>query len=123
VQRRPATGIEPVSRACACRRGTVGTRHDEDGLHHREEEYMNAPVKGILIATAVASLFGANVALADHHEGAKEAKVHCYGVNECKGKGACGTAEHDCAGKNACKGKGWISVSAEECKEKGGTVK
>jgi uncharacterized membrane protein len=78
-------------------------------------------MKGALIATAVASLFATRVALADHHEeGKKEAKVHCYGVNECKGKGACSTAEHTCAGQNACKGKGWIDLSAEECKAKGG---
>jgi hypothetical protein len=83
---------------------------------------MNTPMKGALIATAVASLFAARVALADQQdEGKKEAKVHCSGVNECKGKAACSTAEHTCAGQNACKGKGWISLSAEECKAKGGT--
>jgi uncharacterized membrane protein len=88
---------------------------------------MNTSAKGALIATAVASLFAANAAFASQHEGeakdVKEAKVHCYGVNECKGKGACGTAEHTCAGQNACKGKGWIDLSDKECKERGGTVK
>jgi hypothetical protein len=85
---------------------------------------MEMPLKGALIATAVASLFAAGVALASQHEeGKAEAKVHCYGVNECKGKGMCGTAEHDCAGKNACKGKGWIPLSDKDCKAKGGQVK
>ena len=85
---------------------------------------MHTPIKGVMIATAVASLFAANVALADHHEeGKKEAKVHCYGVNGCKGKGACGTKDHDCAGKNACKGKGWVSLSEADCTAKGGEVK
>ena len=88
---------------------------------------MNTTIRGALIATAVASLFAAGTALADHHEGeakdTNEAKVHCYGVNECKGKGACGTADHACAGMNACKGKGWIDLSAADCKAKGGTAK
>ncbi len=51
------------------------------------------------------------------------AKVHCQGVNECKGTGACQTATNACGGKNECKGKGWVEVaSAEECTGKGGTV-
>ncbi len=88
---------------------------------------MKSHVKGALIATAVAGMFIAKGALAqgygDKGEKAEAAKVHCEGVNECKGKGACGGAGHDCAGKNACKGKGWIELSADECKAKGGTVK
>jgi hypothetical protein len=86
---------------------------------------MKMPVKGALVAAAVAGLFSARVALADQHEGAKSEakKVHCEGVNECKGHGECGGATHDCGGKNACKGKGWISLSEAECKAKGGTVK
>ncbi len=82
---------------------------------------MNTPMKGALIATAVASLFATRVTLAEQHqEGKKEAKVQCLGVNECKGKGACSTGDQTCAGQNACKGKGWIPLSAEECKSKGG---
>lgn len=86
---------------------------------------MKGPMKGALIATAVAGMFFAKGTLAQQEAGGKaEAKtVHCEGVNECKGKGACGGAGHDCAGKNACKGKGWIKLSADECKAKGGTVK
>jgi hypothetical protein len=86
---------------------------------------MNIPMKGALIAAAVGSLFAAKVALADTHEkGAEEARrVHCQGVNACKGKGQCGGATHDCGGKNACKGKGWIELTEAECKERGGTVK
>lgn len=85
---------------------------------------MKGHVKGAVIATAVAGLFLAKGALAQYGEAKKaEAKVHCEGVNECKGKGACGGAGHDCAGKNACKGKGLIDLSADDCKAKGGTVK
>jgi uncharacterized membrane protein len=90
----------------------------------RRIELMNTAMKGAVIATAVAGLFATKVAFAGHHEGGQEAKkVHCYGVNECKGKGECGTATHDCHGKNACKGKGWIALTAAECKDKGGEVK
>ncbi len=75
---------------------------------------------GVLIAAAVAGMFG--IAAAPALAGGKDGgKVHCQGVNECKGKGACKTAANECAGKNECKGKGWIEASAKECKTKGGT--
>jgi hypothetical protein len=83
---------------------------------------MNKQWKGALVAAAVAGLFLTGKALAAE-KGGEQAKVKCEGVNECKGKGACGGATHDCAGKNECKGKGWIQISEAECKEKGGTVK
>ncbi len=88
---------------------------------------MNKSTKAVVIAGAVASLF-ANVAFAgDKAAPAKDAKdaaktVQCGGVNECKGKGACGGATHDCAGKNECKGKGWVALTEKDCKAKGGTV-
>ncbi len=53
---------------------------------------------------------------------AGESKVHCYGVNSCKGMGACKTATNACKGHNACKGTGFVSISAADCKEKGGTT-
>lgn len=54
--------------------------------------------------------------------GEKTANVHCMGVNDCTGKGACKTPKNDCAGKNACKGQGFIDITAEDCSAKGGTV-
>jgi uncharacterized membrane protein len=59
-------------------------------------------------------------ALADHHAEAK--KVHCYGVNACKGTSDCKTAENSCKGANACKGHGYKSMTAEECTKAGGTT-
>lgn len=53
---------------------------------------------------------------------AAAADVRCSGVNECKGKGACGGANTSCAGTNECKGKGWILLSEKECKSKKGTI-
>jgi len=85
---------------------------------------MKTSVKGAVIAAAVAGIFSARIALAEEGgaKGAAEAKVHCQGINSCKGKGACAGAGHDCAGKNECKGKGWVESSAADCKAKGGTV-
>jgi uncharacterized membrane protein len=96
-----------------------------DGKNREQEDSsMNRAMTGAVIATAVASLFAAKIAVAEYNQKGEEAKkVHCHNVNECKGKGECGTATHDCAGKNACKGKGWISLTEEECKERGGQVK
>lgn len=81
--------------------------------------------KGMMIAAAVAGMMFAGRVMATDAAAPTEApkKVKCSGVNECKGKGACGGATHDCAGKNECKGKGWISVDTEkECTDKAGTV-
>ena len=46
--------------------------------------------------------------------------IACYGINSCKGKTACSTANNSCTGMNSCKGKGWLNVSASECKSRGG---
>lgn len=54
----------------------------------------------------------------------KAEKVHCFGINSCKGKSECAVeGKSGCAGKNACKGQGWVTVaSAKKCKAKKGTV-
>ncbi len=86
---------------------------------------MKKTTKGVLIASAVASMFALSVANAGEEKAGKEASkaVKCAGVNECKGKGACSGASNSCAGENGCKGKGWIKVGSEkECKDKGGTI-
>lgn len=53
---------------------------------------------------------------------AAEGKVMCYGVNACKGQGACKSANNACKGQAACKGQGWINASAEDCKKWGGKI-
>jgi hypothetical protein len=76
--------------------------------------------KGATIAAMAAGMF---LAMAPTAGSAKAtAKVHCEGVNSCKGKGACASAEHSCSGQNTCKGKGWIETTAKKCKAKGGHV-
>jgi hypothetical protein len=52
----------------------------------------------------------------------KVAKIHCGGVNECKGKSGCHSANNACAGQNGCKGQGYIELTADECQSKGGKV-
>lgn len=79
--------------------------------------------KGTLVVGAVAGLFAMGAYAGDAAKDTKEAaKVKCVGLNECKGKGACGGAGNDCAGKNACKGKGVTPMTEADCKAKKGTV-
>jgi hypothetical protein len=74
---------------------------------------------GLVLAAAAAGMFAtAPVAMAAKHEG----KVHCTGVNACKGKSDCQTASNACKGMNACKGKGWVSMSEKDCKAKDGKI-
>jgi hypothetical protein len=83
---------------------------------------MNSVSRGILIATAAATMVvGGTIAVRATDKTGSE--VHCAGINECKGKGSCAGAENGCKGKNACKGKGFVDLSsADECMKKGGKV-
>jgi len=47
----------------------------------------------------------------------------CFGVNGCKGQGACKTAQNDCKGHNACQGKGFLAMTDTECAEMSGDFK
>lgn len=77
---------------------------------------------GMLLATAVAALFMNGPVMAAEQGGAQEAKVHCGGINACKGQSECKTATNACKGQNSCKGKGFISTTEKECADKGGKV-
>lgn len=89
---------------------------------------MNKSMKGLVIASAVASMFASAAFAGDKAAAPKKdakvaAKVRCEGVNECKGKGECGGASGtSCAGTNECKGKGWVQIPEKDCKAKGGKV-
>jgi len=76
---------------------------------------MNArKLTGLALATAAAGFFataGIPAAYADK----EVAKVHCDGINACKGQTACQTATNACKGQNSCKGKGWLFLSKAEC--------
>jgi len=76
---------------------------------------MNAKkLTGLAIATAAAGLF-ATASIPAAYAGKDEAKIHCDGVNSCKGQTACQSATNACKGQNSCKGKGWMYLSKEEC--------
>jgi hypothetical protein len=77
-------------------------------------------LSGTAIAIAAAGLFMsqtvAPVAAAD------AAKIHCAGVNSCKGKSECATTKNSCKGTNSCKGQGWVELDEKTCRAKGGVV-
>ncbi|HPH67633.1 MAG TPA: hypothetical protein PLF40_17875 [Kofleriaceae bacterium] len=84
--------------------------------------------EGTLIALAAAGLFANACKKDEAKNGAAptaaekvEKKIHCGGINECKGKSLCAAAKSSCAGQNACKGQGWIDATEADCKAKGGT--
>lgn len=49
-------------------------------------------------------------------------KIHCYGVNGCKGQSDCKSGNHDCKGQNDCKGQGFKEMSLKACKTAGGST-
>jgi hypothetical protein len=84
----------------------------------------NHSIRGAMIASAVAALFGcANSTQQAAAPSGETAGVKCSGINSCKGQGTCATADHSCGKHTPCKGQGWLVVdSAEECTAKGGQV-
>lgn len=73
----------------------------------------NQKFTGAALGAAAASLL-MTVAVAPVQ--AQEAKkIHCEGVNACKGKNDCSTAKNGCKGMGACKGMGFMSMTQEEC--------
>lgn len=78
---------------------------------------------GLVLAAAAATAFAGAPATASAADEGKEGKVHCTGVNACKGKSDCMTASNSCKGMNSCKGKGMVIMdSAKACTEKGGKI-
>ena len=75
---------------------------------------MDAKNGAVLLASAVAGLLMttgiALTASADDGD-----TVRCYGVNKCKGAGACGGKGHSCAGENSCKGQGYLDMDEDTC--------
>jgi len=74
----------------------------------RQRALLAASVAGIL-AAAGGTLFGQTV------QAVEEGNVHCYGINKCKGTGACGGKAHSCAGQNECNGQAWLETSEDLC--------
>ena len=76
---------------------------------------------GAAMAVAAAGMLSATTPVFAA-EGAADAKVHCYGVNKCKGHNDCKTANNACKGHASCKGQGFVTVSAKACDHLGGKV-
>lgn len=74
----------------------------------------------IAMATAAAALFTA--APMTVAQAGSDAKVHCFGVNKCKGHNDCKTATNACKGHAECKGHGFVTMSKHACEEIGGSV-
>lgn len=79
---------------------------------------------GVSIATTAALLaLSAVGSTAPALAKSEVAKVHCYGVNTCKGTSDCKTAKNDCKGQNDCKGHGFKELTAQQCTTAGGSLK
>ena len=72
---------------------------------------------GVAIATAAAMLFGTALTTASAADAPKAdaGKIHCTGVNSCKGQSACKSANNACKGQNSCKGKGFLEMTKSDC--------
>ena len=71
---------------------------------------------------AAAALFALTVVMPTAASANEDAKIHCYGVNTCKGSSDCKTASNECKGMNVCKGHGFKEMTAEACKTAGGRL-
>ena len=77
-------------------------------------------VIGLTLATAAALAFASLPATATFAQGVQ---VKCYGINSCKGQGACKSVANSCKGQNACKGHGIVMEDNEQaCVSAGGSI-
>jgi hypothetical protein len=74
---------------------------------------------GIALALTAAGMISTSVPV---FAGASDARVHCFGVNKCKGHNDCKTATNACKGHGSCKGQGFVAVSSSACDHLGGKV-
>lgn len=73
----------------------------------------NRTITGAALAAAAASLIMTTAVGTVQAQEAK--KIHCEGVNACKGQNDCSTAKNGCKGMGACKGQGFLSMTQAEC--------
>lgn len=73
----------------------------------------------VLAAAAAAFVVGTTLSVPSAQA---DYTVKCFGLNACKGHGACKSTGNACKGKNACKGQGFQMSSKEKCKAKGGST-
>lgn len=75
---------------------------------------MRSNSSGVALATAAALLFGTGL-IGTAVAAGTDAKIHCAGVNACKGQSACKGANNACKGQNSCKGQGFLEMGKKEC--------
>ncbi|MCB0308657.1 MAG: hypothetical protein KDD48_04745 [Bdellovibrionales bacterium] len=82
-------------------------------MDKRKSALIQAAIAGVLTAGTVT--FSSSVRADD---------VKCYGINNCKAQGACGSAKtgKSCAGSNDCKGHGFLNMPEADCIKKGGRL-
>ena len=73
------------------------------------------------LATTAAAVFSM-APMSTAQAGSAEPKVHCFGVNKCKGHNDCKTEKNACKGHGAGKGQGFVTMSKHACEEIGGSV-
>ncbi|MBV2150108.1 hypothetical protein KRZ98_17840 [Sphingobium sp. AS12] len=76
----------------------------------------------IASAAAMLALSGLASTAPAHAAGENAAKVHCYGINACKGQSDCKSGNHECKGQNDCKGQGFKELSSKACAKQGGST-
>jgi hypothetical protein len=64
-------------------------------------------------AVQTSSKAGVSLKMGDKDKDAGD-KHACKGINSCKGKGGCKTADNACKGKNSCKGKGGCATDGSK---------
>ncbi|MGI8724646.1 MAG: BufA2 family periplasmic bufferin-type metallophore [Methyloceanibacter sp.] len=79
---------------------------------------LNAKSGASIAMTAAALIIGGATLISAVN--AAEIQGRCFGVNGCKGHGACKSAKNDCKGHNACKGQGWLAMTDVNCKAQNG---
>jgi hypothetical protein len=80
---------------------------------------MNTKSRTLLVA-ALASTLALPLAAEEEKKTSefKDSSFTCWGINTCKGTGACsatGRREDGCSGSNACRGQGFLRLDPDTC--------
>ena len=86
---------------------------------------MTTPIKtiGLAMAISAAGIFASSAVVVAGEGHKDEAKLHCFGVNSCKGLNDCKTEKNECKGQGSCKGLGFLNMTQADCDKAGGKVK
>ena len=106
-------------KACAEQTCETETSSEQDNIEAVDTE--RRLMTGAAMSIAAAGVFyGLYKSVDAYTAKAEEGEIACWGINECKGTTACGTAFNACTGQNECRGKGYIYIPEKECFARGG---